>query len=179
MRMLDISHPREDTDLFTRQWGRLRPFDMNITDREGQEAIHLTRPCKLDHNPGNLKLMLYYLLLVVRAAVVSVVCRRWMSAVLQGLSSARLNSCGASSPSLSSRIRYDQDKPEMASLIVMIQLGQAVLRIEGPACPSCSYSNVEFPVFSAQTGEQVGLITKQWAGFVQEVKKNYQLSPFH
>ena len=52
-------------------------------------------------------------------------------------------------------------------------MDQAVLRIEGPLCrASCFGDDVEFPVFSAQTGEQVGLITKQWAGFVQEVKKN-------
>ena len=67
----------------------------------------------------------------------------------------------------------------MASLILMIQMGQAVLRVKGPFCPSCSYSDVKFPVFSAQTGEQVGLITKQWAGFAQEVKTNDKLSPFH
>ena len=43
-----VYYAREDTDLFTRQWGTLRPFDMNITDRQGQEAIHLTRLCKLE-----------------------------------------------------------------------------------------------------------------------------------
>merc|ERR550532_2907208 len=41
-----VYYAREDTDLFTRQWGTLRPFDMNITDRQGQEAIHLSRLCK-------------------------------------------------------------------------------------------------------------------------------------
>ena len=60
----------------------------------------------------------------------------------------------------------------MAILIFMIQMDQAVLRIEGPFCrASCFGDDVEFPVFSAQTGEQVGLITKQWSGFAKEVKK--------
>ena len=41
-----VYYVREDTDLFTRQYGRMRPFDMNISDMQGLEVIHLKRPLK-------------------------------------------------------------------------------------------------------------------------------------
>ena len=48
-------------------------------------------------------------------------------------------------------------------LSISIKMGEPVLRIEGPFCTmSCCCNDVEFRVLSAQTGEQVGIITKQW-----------------
>ena len=50
-------------------------------------------------------------------------------------------------------------------------MGEPLLRIEGTCCEGCC-SDVEFRVLSAQTGDQVGLITKLWAGDGQEVRLN-------
>jgi len=43
----DVFYAKEDTDCCTRQCcGPSRPFDMNLTDNSGMEAIHLTRPLR-------------------------------------------------------------------------------------------------------------------------------------
>ena len=41
-----VYYAREDTDLFTRQYGSMRPFDMIITDMQGLVVIYLKRPLK-------------------------------------------------------------------------------------------------------------------------------------
>ena len=42
-----VYYAKEDTDCCTRQCcGPARPFDMNITDMQGQEVIHLNRPLR-------------------------------------------------------------------------------------------------------------------------------------
>ena len=41
-----VFHVKENNDLWTLQWGSLRPFDMVITDMEGQKVIHLNRPLR-------------------------------------------------------------------------------------------------------------------------------------
>ena len=52
-------------------------------------------------------------------------------------------------------------------------MGEPVLRIEGPFCTmSCCCKDVEFQVLSVQTGEQVGIITKQWSGIGKEVRQH-------
>ena len=44
-----VFYAKEDTDCCTRQCcGPMRPFDMNITDMQGQEVIHLNRPLRLE-----------------------------------------------------------------------------------------------------------------------------------
>ena len=56
-------------------------------------------------------------------------------------------------------------------------MGEPVLRIEGPFCTmSCCCKDVEFRVLSAQTGEQVGIITKQWQ--VVEVRQQHLVAIF-
>jgi len=53
--------------------------------------------------------------------------------------------------------------------VIKDETGTPVLKIEGPLCPcSCFGSDVEFKVLSTQTGEQVGMITKQWTGILKE-----------
>ena len=43
----EVYYAKEDTDCCTRQCcGPARPFDMNITDMQGQEVIHLNRPLR-------------------------------------------------------------------------------------------------------------------------------------
>lgn len=43
-----------------------------------------------------------------------------------------------------------------------------VLRMKGPCCTSACYGNVEFQVLSACKAVEVGKISKQWSGVVQE-----------
>ena len=43
-----------------------------------------------------------------------------------------------------------------------------VLRIEGPALPSCGCCGEEFSVFTPDGRNEVGQITKQWSGYAQE-----------
>ena len=57
-------------------------------------------------------------------------------------------------------------------LILIFKMGEPLLRIEAGCCKAGCCSDVEFRVLSVQTGEEVGLITKLWAGLGQEVKPN-------
>ena len=42
-----VYYAKEDTDCLTRQCcGPIRPFDMKISDLQGQEVLHLTRPLR-------------------------------------------------------------------------------------------------------------------------------------
>ena len=44
----------------------------------------------------------------------------------------------------------------------------AVLKIEGPFCTFSCFGDVDFKVLSANSGEKVGKISKQWTGLVKE-----------
>ena len=47
--------------------------------------------------------------------------------------------------------------------------GNKILRIEGPCCTfSCFGKDVEFDVFSADSSDKVGKISKQWTGLAKE-----------
>jgi len=132
-----VYYAKEDTDCCTRQCcGPARPFDMNITDMQGQEVIHLNRP--------------------LRCQSCCFPC------CLQELE--------VSSPPGSVIGKIEQKWSIIyPNFVIKDQMGEPVLRIEGPFCTmSCCCKDVEFKVLSAQTGEQVGIITKQWSGFGKE-----------
>ena len=145
---------QEDTDWLTRQCcGPMRPFDMNITDMQGQEVIHLNRPLRC-----------------------------------QGCCCpCCLQELEVSSPPGTTIGKIEQQWSIIyPKFLVKDQMGEPVLKIEGPFCTcSCFCNDVEFKITSVQTGEQVGrardwtgfksmifgqvgLITKQWTGFGKE-----------
>ena len=125
-----ILFAKEDTDCCTRQCcGASRPFDLTITDIQGQEVIHLYRPLR-----------------------------------------CCLEELEVSSPPGTVIGKVDQKWSFCPKFVIKDQLGEPVLRIEGPWCTdSDCCGDVEFRVVDVQTGEQVGLVTKQWSGMAKEV----------
>ena len=152
-----VFYAKEDTDCCTRQCcGPMRPFDMNITDMQGQEVIHLNRPLRcqgcccpcclqeleVSSPPGT---------------VIGKVEQKWSIIYPNFVIKDQVNT----------GCHLVENE-----VIIDIKMGEPVLRIEGPFCTmSCCCGDVEFKVLSAQTGEQVGMITKQWTGIGKEVKQ--------
>jgi len=128
---------KEDSGCCTRQCcGPGRCFDMNITDMQEQEVIHLNRPlrCQACCFPCCLQEMEVS---SPPGTVIGTIEQQWS-------------------------ILYPR-------FVIKDQSGEPVLRIEGPCWTcSCCGNDVEFEVLSVQTGERVGMISKQWTGIVKE-----------
>ena len=121
---LYLTQLKEDTDCLTRQCcGPMRPFDMNITDMQGQEVLHLNRPLRC-----------------------------------QGCCCpCCLQELEVSSPPGTTIGKIEQQWSIIyPKFLVKDQMGEPVLKIEGPFCTcSCFCNDVEFKILSVQTGEQV------------------------
>ncbi|PIK50223.1 putative phospholipid scramblase 1-like [Apostichopus japonicus] len=69
-------------------------------------------------------------------------------------------------------IGYVIQRPSLCGdhLSILDENHETLLKIRGPGC-SCgsTYSDIEFNVLSSDETEEIGKITKQWAGYVQEV----------
>lgn len=133
---------KEDTDCCTRQCcGPARPFDMNITDNNETEILHLHRPFK---------------------------CGGSCCCVCEGCLQMIEVQAPRGTPIGTVHQEFSVCTPFAVKYTVRNQADEVILRIEGPTCPCSCGSDVDFNIFTADKSNQIGKITKQWRGWCAE-----------
>ncbi|CAL4123367.1 unnamed protein product [Meganyctiphanes norvegica] len=133
---------KEESSCITRQCcGPSRSFDMEITDTNEMEIIHLHRPFK---------------------------CGGSCCYVCKGCLQMIEVQAPPGTPIGSVHQEFSFCTPFACKYTVRNQAGEIILRIEGPNCPCSCGSDVEFKVLSEDNSTLIGKITKQWRGCCTE-----------